>query len=369
MTTQGNSRTTTWIRLFLRLCFFGGLFAAAAAAGSLCFFQFATPEQNCLSCHEIQEPYDRWAVSTHREVSCKECHGGTIGAFRENVGRLVGHVRNKFHDNMGLSEQQVEAMTAVCKGCHAQEYAQWHAGGHAVGYADIFLDEKHNATEQLAADCLRCHGMFFRGSVGDMVEPLDIKGPWRLKQPALAGHAVIPCLACHQVHVAGHPYSADADSAAGVRRNPASLYSRNERSYFAAADLPVPKIHDHGRPVAVSPDPRQRLCVECHAPDASGRAGSGDDRTPLGVHEGISCAACHAAHSNETRASCAVCHPQFSHCGLDVETMDTTFHSLQSRHNIHTVRCTDCHKEGVPKKAAGKGKNISPLPPAEPSHG
>jgi Gluconate 2-dehydrogenase subunit 3 len=37
------------------------------------------------------------------------------------------------------------------------------------------------------------------------------------------------------------------------------------------------------------------------------------------------------------------------HCGLDVENMDTTFKSLKSPHNIHTMKCLDCHTKGVPK--------------------
>lgn len=95
---------------------------------------------------------------------------------------------------------------------------------------------------------------------------------------------------------------------------------------------------------------RQALCYQCHAPLASAQAGSGDDRTPMGVHEGIRCLACHQKHSQNTRQSCAECHPRLSNCGLDVEKMDTTFANPKSVHNIHTVKCLDCHRNGVPKK-------------------
>ena len=93
--------------------------------------------------------------------------------------------------------------------------------------------------------------------------------------------------------------------------------------------------------------------------------GSGDDRTPTGVHEGISCLACHAGHNENAAASCKTCHPQMSHCGIDVEKMDTTFTSAKSPHNIHWVRCTDCHQHGVPKpKALG---SLAALPVTTPS--
>ena len=85
-------------------------------------------------------------------------------------------------------------------------------------------------------------------------------------------------------------------------------------------------------------------------PRANAQVGSGDDRTPIGVHEGLSCFACHEKHGQTTRASCTTCHPQLSNCGINVETMDTTFKSVKSPHNVHTVKCIDCHPKGVPRK-------------------
>jgi hypothetical protein len=35
-----------------------------------------------------------------------------------------------------------------------------------------------------------------------------------------------------------------------------------------------------------------------------------------------------------------------------VEKMDTTFRDPKSGHNVHTVRCADCHPSGVPRKRA-----------------
>jgi len=99
-----------------------------------------------------------------------------------------------------------------------------------------------------------------------------------------------------------------------------------------------------------SPDQRQSICYQCHAPLAEMQAGTGDDRTPLGVHEGLSCLACHQKHGQMTRQSCADCHPRLSNCGIDVEKMDTTFLNPKSKHNVHWVKCADCHPKGVPRK-------------------
>ncbi|MGD0669994.1 MAG: hypothetical protein ABSB23_20845 [Bryobacteraceae bacterium] len=86
------------------------------------------------------------------------------------------------------------------------------------------------------------------------------------------------------------------------------------------------------------------------------RRGDGDDRTPVGIHEGISRLACHQGHGEQTRTSCGNCHPKMSNCGLDVEKMDTTFRSRTGRHNIHPFECLDCHIHGVPKRRNAVGE-------------
>jgi hypothetical protein len=69
----------------------------------------------------------------------------------------------------------------------------------------------------------------------------------------------------------------------------------------------------------------------------------------MGVHAGLSCFACHQGHDENARASCKTCHQKTSACGIDVETMDTTYAHAGSTHNIHSVRCEDCHQHGVPR--------------------
>lgn len=166
----------------------------------------------------------------------------------------------------------------------------------------------------------------------------------------------MPCLTCHQMHRHGNPMQRldtkldDAAARQEIARPSLALFDRRQQDYVALDRLPLPQMRDGARPVRISRDQRQALCYQCHAPAATGQVGSGDDRTPVGVHEGLSCFACHQKHGQTTRASCVTCHPQLSNCGLDVEKMDTTFKSLKSPHNVHTVKCADCHTKGVPHK-------------------
>ena len=152
-----------------------------------------------------------------------------------------------------------------------------------------------------------------------------------------------PALACHHIHtLAGEKQPAKAH-----------FYDCRENLYFPVTALPSVAFTHEGRAVQVAKDPHQRLCLQCHAPSAAQghRLGSSDDRTPFGVHEGLSCLDCHQPHNNSAKAACSGCHPAVSHCGLDVEKMDTSFFSKTSEHNIHTVACRDCHPRGVPGAA------------------
>jgi hypothetical protein len=120
--------------------------------------------------------------------------------------------------------------------------------------------------------------------------------------------------------------------------------------YFPVSSLSTQEINYNSAPVKISTDPNQRLCIQCHSPNAFNMEGTSDDRTPRGVHEGIGCLACHDSHSNSAIASCKNCHPAISNCKLDVEKMNTSYKDKTSKNNIHFVACIDCHIKGRPVK-------------------
>jgi hypothetical protein len=326
----------------------------AGSVGLYTYWRIAPADRRCGSCHEIESARDVWAESPHRDIACAECHGTALSSgfhsVTEKARMAFTHFNRPPRDEIHLTERHVIEVMERCRACHAREYADWTSGGHSPTYADMFLDKEHNEKEQLSESCLRCHGMFFEGAIADLVTPIDRRGPWRLVDGEIASLPTIPCLACHHIHVEGLPavrpdYADPARIAArrGPRGAKVGFYDRYERMHFEAEQLPEPRLFHDGAGVPVAPDARQRVCVQCHAPNAFHEAGSGDDRTPRGVHEGLSCSACHAPHSNDARGSCANCHPQLSNCGLDVETMETTYAEPSSPHNVHFVACTDCH--------------------------
>jgi hypothetical protein len=285
----------------------------------------------CARCHEIAFNYDIWRHSAHQKINCVDCHASSV---LTNLRRVAKHIKGEVPDQVHLRAADVDAMLPQCQKCHRQEFAQWAAGAHSMTYARMLKDPKRPLND----DCLRCHGMHYDGGIEQVKT-----------DAAFAGKPAIPCLACHSMHRQGAPLNQDVARREIVRPS-VGLFDRRTRVNVSAAVLPMPQVYEGERRVKISPDQRQSLCYQCHAPLSTMQAWTGDDRTPVGVHEGLSCLACHQKHGQATRQSCADCHPRLSNCGLDVEKMDTTFRDPKSVHNVHTVKCADCHPKGVPKK-------------------
>lgn len=334
------------------------------------YWNSAPAEKTCASCHEISSRVTSLSHSSHREVTCKECHGTALSSgfhsLKEKSMMVVGHFRGKNADEVKMNEEQYLAVMDNCTRCHTSEFANWKSGGHSATYTDIFLDEKHNSVEQLNYDCLRCHGMFYENSIDELVDNKDTKGPWNLTDKKKAMQPTMPCSACHAIHTDGEiEKSPDYANPAEIfynrdRKVPeVSFYVRSEKAHVPADLLSVPGITHEGKNIMLSDDALMRNCVQCHAPNTFHISATSDDRTPRGVHEGLSCTACHEPHSNDAKNSCIKCHPAISNCNLDVATMNTTYANADSPNNIHWVSCTDCHTDGSKVSVFEKRRMIS----------
>lgn len=344
--------------LLLTIIVFTALIGLIIFSSFYTYWNSAPAERTCASCHEISPSVYSFKESAHRDLTCKECHGTALSnglhSLKEKSMMIVNHLRDVNTENVKMNESQLLEVMNSCKRCHASEYAKWESGGHSANYMDIFLNEEHNHTEQINSDCLRCHGMFYDETIEELVTPLSVTGPWQLKNKDLHERPTIPCYACHAIHTEGNPLSKELDysnpSNTFYERNKrnesrVSFYDRFEKFHFTSEELPKLELYHNNDTINTSSDFAMRNCIQCHAPNSSHIAGTSDDRTPRGVHEGLSCIACHDPHSNDATNSCISCHPAISNCDLDVTQMNTTYNNPTSPNNIHFVSCMDCHKD------------------------
>ena len=180
--------------------------------------------------------------------------------------------------------------------------------------------------------------MHFEGGIRDLVVPVDTTGPWRRRDPGLANQPAIPCLACHQMHCQGLPLvrpdlkPANPGPAQETFRPSLALFDRRELESVPVGRLPLPEMRVGERRLKISPDRRQALFYQCHAPLASMQVGSGDNRTAIRVHEGLSCLAC---HEQQARRLALLCQLPPSAVQLRARRGNDGYHvQAQSPHNI-----------------------------------
>jgi hypothetical protein len=231
---------------------------------------------------------------------------------------------------------------ADCASCHPGEHERWAASRHASDARRVLLNPTHNAAETLSDECLTCHAPFQASTlqIGDLVRPLDRKGPWSLVEADASKWQAIRCEVCHD------PAS----------RAPKLLafFDPRQRAYAPVNDSTELCQKCHSAADASGGSPRGSVhttinCAGCH-PD-----GIPAPRDPKGsVHHGAACAVCHfqkgSAMSLGARGSCGRCHPREGDKHPGVTTLDTTYRSKGSRNDIHSIRCSTCHPEGIPAK-------------------
>ncbi len=292
-----------------------GLFVLAAA--SYTTWNKLDPGYTCALCHEVRPAHTLWERSAHASVTCTECHGTaleSLASAKEKLHMITTHFKEKkTFEDIHLGEQQSLAIAARCAECHQAEHAAWQAGAHSATYKDIYMDEEHNRLERPYWDCLRCHGMFYDGDIGQLMNLDGSPAEWHLKDKKQEDLPTITCLACHQVHheqeqnTPYHQLSEETRTTlAGKSKTPSTaLYMRADKRHMPASMLLEITLAsaDTLNPAQTVADPNTLLCMQCHAPGNTKHLHSGDDMTPTGKFEGMSCITCHDPHSNRLKTT------------------------------------------------------------------
>src|SRR5574341_2629910 len=211
----------------------------------------------CGRCHEIRPAVEAWKHSSHRGVGCASCHGSSLSVdarmHTKSLERVLRHARGEAPEQIHIRHEDVAPLVERCAACHRQEHADWQSGPHGTPYAGLFVNPEHNASQQLMDDCLRCHAMHFEGGIGELVTPIDRRGPWTLVKPEYAGLPAVPCLACHSIHRDGEPVPSRTrrDLTPGpqqeITRPSLAFYDRRSLEPVALERLPLPRMQEGER--------------------------------------------------------------------------------------------------------------------------
>lgn len=128
----------------------------------------------CANCHIMQEHFDAWLKSSHRNVAtCSDCHmpHDLIGKYMEKARNGFLHslafTTGRFPDPLQIRPVNREVTERQCRSCHGDitQAIEWGAGGTPVEVNGPDAGRSGGARPQLhdgniqgdRMSCIRCH--------------------------------------------------------------------------------------------------------------------------------------------------------------------------------------------------------------------
>lgn len=277
------------------LLFLGGATLIVVGGGGLAAYRMYDYVQHdnefCLSCHLMEDPFERFADSAHRGLGCKACHQPT--PFQRARMGLTQFVRNP-----EVIEAHAEVPNGRCEHCHVEGNPDdWIIISASRGHR-LHLESADARLKDL--ECVTCHSLSIH-EFGATNRACTQSGCHDDLVVVLGGMADLDlaCVTCH-----------------GFVEPP---------SGFAAS----PHAPDS---LAMAPDADQ--CLSCH--EMRERVGLGAADEPHGSH----CSTCHNAHDQrraedaEARCSDGLCHGR-------ARDVDDRHHEWRT---VDLLACLQCHR-------------------------
>jgi len=282
-------------------------FVVAAAAGAYVWDFTQHDNDFCNSCHVMQEPYDRFLVSEHNELSCHDCHQQPLSA---SVRQVHLWVLNRPKD-IG---PHAPVPNAICVKCHVTDDpdATWQRISATAGHR-VHLEADTSALADV--QCVTCHGE----EVHRFTPATETCGQSGCHDPsttaivlgAMAGQTEFHCVTCHEF-TAPVSETAPLDTVRmalvpGIE----SCLSCHEMENVIAGFDPRVDPHEatcgmcHNPHTQEAPSAAAETCETCHADPR--------ELTPFhrGLRDGVveNCVGCHEAHTFEVAGEdCLACH-------------------------------------------------------------
>lgn len=277
--------------------------AVGVAAGG--FYMYETYDyvqhdnEFCLSCHLMENPYDRFARSEHRELSCKACHQPTmVTRSRMAIEQIVAQPETL--------ATHAEVPNERCAECHIEgEPDKWRLIQNTAGHR-VHLESDDPELEGL--QCVECHSVSLHQFVPTR-RTCGQAGCHEQVEVRLGDMSdlAIHCVACHDFT---RPTAASTEAAAEG----------------AAGRAPG----DEGAGL----DPGASECLTCH--EMRQRVGP----FPADEPHGSECSTCHNPHEQTTTGE-VVGSCTNSGCHERVDTLPNFHHQRES---VQLENCAECHR-------------------------
>jgi len=267
-----------WI-LVIGVCGMGGMAA---------FAEYSMQPDFCRSCHIMEPYYQAWHNSTHKNVSCPECHfepglKETLKGKWQASSQAVKYITQTYGSK---PHAEIRDTSCMRSGCHEKRVLEgkvnWKIQTQRGTTITIKFDHTPHLTEERRGKhlrCVSCHSQIVQGQ-----------------------HLVVTLDTCFLCHFKGFEHG------------------RNEKT-----------LGDKG-------------CQVCHdAPRSEVQLATGTFKHQDYISKGVTCENCHAEVVNGdgqvARQTCWTCHNQASQVA--------EFNKPDKLHNIHItehkVECSSCH--------------------------
>jgi nitrate/TMAO reductase-like tetraheme cytochrome c subunit len=305
------SRASGWLsRLSLPILAAIGV-ALAGGVGAGGYYAYRTYDyvqhdnDFCMSCHLMEQPYQKFSRSAHRGLGCKACHQPTL------IARSTMALTQIIESPESLSVH-AEVPNERCADCHIKgDPAKWRLIANTAGHK-AHLESRNPKLKGL--QCVQCHSVSLH-EFAPVDKTCAQAGCHEDKKIALGkmSNLTIHCAACHS-------FVAPVDSVAASEKTNverALLPNKNEclscHAMRQAMQLPDPDPHGgncascHNPHTQASPKEAWKSCAKagCHA--------AADTLTPFhrGLPPGVleTCGTCHRAHDFSLNGNdCGSCH-------------------------------------------------------------
>ena len=315
----------------------GILAVILVAVGTVGMVQFSSSPSFCKSCHNMQPYYDSWAISSHKNVACIQCHIAP-GVKAEAMGKLaaLNQLVKYVTGTYGLRPwAEVDDASCLRSGCHTERKVEG-----LVDFNGVMFDHSKHLGELRRGKqlrCTSCHSQIVQGQ-----------------------HLVVTATTCYLCHFKDRPNGDPVAGCTGCHPSPPRVVSSEgyvvDHPQYVADRISCISCHSTVTQGSGNADPS--MCAACH--NEPERLNKFDDTELM-----------HRVHITDHKVECTRCHTPIEHriikvestFDLDCRSCHSQSHDAQRRlyagiggHNVPDdpskmflarVTCLGCHEKAA----------------------